>query len=130
MGSSEFTGRGLGIVATAAISAYRFVEFNNTGANLTGAAAAAATDLPGGIAPEAIAQGASGSVFVDGIGFLEVDGSGTAIATNDFIKATTGGKGVKATTDGEFYGAIALEPASTDGKIIRVRILPCTLEAA
>jgi hypothetical protein len=53
-----------------------------------------------------------------GTSALKVDGT-TPISVGDFIKPSTGGKGVKASA-GDTYSAIALEASSADGDIIEV----------
>lgn len=57
---------------------------------------------------------------------LEVNANSTAIVPGDLIIPTTGGVGVKCvlTTSGQqFYGARALQGATTDGAKIRVEVL-------
>jgi hypothetical protein len=63
------------------------------------------------------------NIATSGIGYLKVDGSGTAIAEMDYLVPTTGGVGIKTTTNNAEYGAQALEDSSAAGDIIRVRII-------
>lgn len=55
-----------------------------------------------------------------GTSALRVDGT-TPIVVGDFIKPSTGGKGVKASA-GEAYSAIAMEASSADGDEIEVLV--------
>ena len=59
-------------------------------------------------------------VRLHGTSALRVDGT-TPIYIGNFIKPSTGGKGVKAVA-GEAYSAIALETSSADGDIIEVLV--------
>lgn len=70
--------------------------------------------------PSAAGQGAV--VRLSGTSKLKVDGSGTAIAAGDPIRATTGGVGIKAVTDKDPVSAIAMEPSVANGDIIEVLI--------
>jgi len=61
--------------------------------------------------------------------YLVVNGAGSNIAPGDMLTATTAGVGVKTTTDGDFVGAIAAAPATTDGATIPVTIANFTFTA-
>lgn len=54
--------------------------------------------------------------------YLTVDGSGTAIAAGDLLGSNASGEGIKVTANNAWFGAEALEAATTDGAIIRVLI--------
>ena len=77
-----------------------------------GTIAVATSGFPIGILANAPESGEMGSIKVNGIYVLTVDGSGTAISIGDPIKPTTGGKGIKAASNNDRYRATALE-AST-----------------
>lgn len=109
------------IATSSAMSRYRFVKEVTDGRD-SKCAVAAATNKPIGIATESVAEGLDVPVCETGHGLLEVNGNSVNIAIGDPLKPTTGGVGVKAATDGDFYGAIAKEAATTDGAIIRVSI--------
>lgn len=130
--SGGFTG-----VATAAISAHRFVMIasGSTDADLNVTAAAAGTSPIIGIAtavnPSSVtatyntAAAAGDSVQIARIGdivYLEVNGNSTAIAVGDPLTATTAGVGVKSTTANDVVGAVALQAATTDGVLIPVLV--------
>jgi hypothetical protein len=76
-----------------------------------------------GIAMEDAAVGVKVGYATKGRGKLIVDGSGTAIATSDRLKSGTGGIGVKAGTDKDKIGAIALAPSSAANDIIDVNVV-------
>ena len=64
------------------------------------------------------------AIIAAGSSFLTVDGSGTAIAVNDHLKSDASGRGVKVASDGELYGAIALEASAAANNVIRVIAVP------
>ena len=53
---------------------------------------------------------------------LAVVNAGTDIAYGDALKADTGGKLIKTTTDKDFVVARAIEAATEDGQIIAVKL--------
>lgn len=114
-------------VAAESITINRFVDLAGTTANqLLKCSIADTTDKPFGVADNGGSSGDLISIITTGYeAMLEVDGSGTAIAAGDYLKpdASSTGKGIKAGTDKDAYGAIALEPSSADGDIIRVLVL-------
>ncbi len=116
--------------ADVAIAAFFFVK--NTSAaqeNLT-CDLAGAGDKPMGIAADSGILGQNIPIASEGRGRLTVDGSGTAIVAGDYLKPAdsesglaSDGYGVKAGTDKDIYGAIALDPSTAKGDIIRVEIV-------
>ncbi|MBN1515524.1 DUF2190 family protein [Candidatus Sumerlaeota bacterium] len=107
------------------ISAYRFVtvDASNSTAAETVVALAGAGELALGVTYESTAAAdRTVGVNLEGVCFLEVDGSGTAIAAGDRLKSDADGMGVKSAADGEEYGAIALAASSADGDVIPVMI--------
>lgn len=111
-------------IATEVIPAYRFVnQTSTTAAQASNCLLADSGDLPVGITQNgAAAIGDACDILGPGeIALLEVDG-GTAIAAGDFLMPHTDstGKGLKSTTDKDKYGAIAIDPSSADGDVIRV----------
>lgn len=108
-------------VAAAALTKFRFVKETTTGREATCNVAAAAAK-PIGIVTEDVASGGDAPVIESGIFALEVNGQSVNIAVGDPIKPTTGGVGVKAATEGDYFGAVAKEAASTDGAIIKVSV--------
>lgn len=97
-----------------AIAAYVFVKLTATGCDTTTSAG------PIGVTAEAVASGGNATIFHEGEAYLIVNGNSVNIAAGDYLKATTAGYGVKSASDGDEFGAIALEPATTDAKLIRV----------
>jgi hypothetical protein len=126
MSASEFSGHCIEALAAEALTRYRFVDLAGTTAKeATKASIADSGDNPIGIVGDTVTTGRPVAVFTSGVGRLEVDGSGAAIAAGDYLKPDGGnaGKGIKAATDGNFYGARALEPSTADGDVIRVLII-------
>lgn len=76
---------------------------------------------------DALTGEAVGCAF-SGPGMVEVDGSGTAIAANDFLKPGANGVLVKAAA-GDHYIAQAMEPATAAGLAIRAHIQKGQLNA-
>ena len=70
--------------------------------------------------PNAI--GLAGTVRHAGTTKLKVDGSGTAISVGDPLKSNASGIGVKAGTDKDHVGAIALEASTASGDLIEALI--------
>lgn len=116
-----------GKVAGGAIEAYRFVEISSEEVTATNAAA----DVPYGINQQKVASGERATLQVDGVSYLEVDGSGTAIASGDLIspKGSGAGVGVKAVTSAT-HAARALAPATAASAVIPVKILDGTTVGA
>lgn len=104
------------------ISAYRFVVYASTDQTKK-FGQAAATEKPAGIAIDAATSTYEVGVAVMGEGYLEVDGNADAIAAGDYLKPDANGRGVKAATNGDYYGAIALVPSTAAGDIIPVDIV-------
>lgn len=65
----------------------------------------------------------AGSVAVEGLSYLVVDGNVGAIAAMDYLSSDANGQGIKDTTNGHEIGAQALEAATTAGAVIKVRIV-------
>lgn len=120
MSCNEFTGRGIPGTSSGTATVYCFAKATNTGAAKT--FAIAESGRTAGIFGQTGASGDPVNVYPDGEGWLTVNGVSTNIVAGDLLKATTGGLGVKAGTDKDSYGAMALEPATTDAKTIRVLI--------
>jgi len=123
MGAGEFTTYPVSGIATAAIVANRFVKQGTTAAETYKFTAAAAGEYPFGVSVDD-ADAAADPVAIEGagkIGMLEVNGADSNIAAGDYLKPTTAGVGIKAAS-GDVAGAIAMEPATADGDIIRVAI--------
>ena len=98
-----------------------FVVATSTEGEVDASGAAAA---PLGILTNDPTSGQEASVQCGGsIAILEVDGSGTAIAINDYLKSDANGRGVKAAT-GDLVGARALQAATGLTDEIMVRPLP------
>jgi len=62
-------------------------------------------------------------IVCGGITRLIVNGNSTNIAVGDFLKSDASGEGVKADTDEDRYGAMALEAATADN--LKIRVLVC-----
>jgi hypothetical protein len=121
----EFNGHSYGAAGAEAITKYRFVNADGTTANQDEKVSIADSgEATTGIAADTVASGETTNVFTDGVGYLEVDGSGTAIVAGDFLKPHTdsSGKGIKATANNDKYGAQALSPSTANGDVIRVII--------
>jgi len=70
--------------------------------------------------PKALGQGAVLRIL--GFSQLFVDGSGTAIAPGDALKSNASGQGIKTTTPGDHYSAIAFEASTAAGDLIEVLV--------
>ena len=120
-------------VAAETIAINRFVNLAGTTANQAlKCSIADTTETVFGVSDNGGSSGDVISIITTGYeAMLEVDGSGTAIAAGDFLKPDGGsaGKGIKAASDKDAYGAMALEPSSADGDIIRVLVLTGYLAA-
>jgi hypothetical protein len=103
------------------IGRYRFVKETTSALDST-AAIATAGEKPIGVSVEDADQGRTMPVCEEGFGLLVVNGNSVNIAIGDPLKPATGGAGVKAATEGDYYGAVAKEAATADGVIIKVRI--------
>jgi hypothetical protein len=119
--SRQFDGKVHPALATEAVEAYRFLKQATTAAEDYKVNYADAGEKPLGISVAEAASSEGVGVAVSGFGLLYVDANSVNIAAGDPIKATADGVGVKA-GDGDAYAAIALEPATADGAIIRVLI--------
>lgn len=47
---------------------------------------------------------------------------GAAVTFGDLLKPDSNGKGITAGTDGDFFGAIALQTSTAAGQLVRVRV--------
>jgi hypothetical protein len=120
---SHFDGPNATGVASGAISAGRFVKHVSTTAEGRVYASCGAGDRIDGIAAEGAAAGEPVVVFRTGSrGRLVVNAQSVNIAAGDRIKAGANGVGVKATANGDKYGAIAASPANQDGVEIDVDV--------
>lgn len=118
--SSEFSHPGIPCTTSAAVTAGRFGTIaGTTSRTVAQSGAGAATH---GVIGDSAGSGTSVPLHTSGRGYLTVNAQSTNIAPGDKLGATTNGVGVKATADKAAFGAIALEPASTDGAIIEVLI--------
>jgi len=61
-------------------------------------------------------------VNMQGVCFLQVDGNVGAITPGAYLKADASGQGVATTTDGDEYGAVALDSSVAAGDIILAEI--------
>lgn len=123
-GTSQYFPNGADIwsaTASAAVLALTFVKQTTTQEeNYKCATAGVGEDILG-IAVADAEAGEPVGVATSSIGMLKVNGSGTAIAAGDKLTANATGLGIKAGVS-TVYGAVALEPASTNGAEIRVLI--------
>lgn len=125
MSVNYFDGESVSATANEALTAFTFADLAGTTAAENQLASIADTgDAPFGIVSETTASGRDVAIFYSGRGRLKVDGSGTAIAAGDYLKPSgdSDGIGIKAATDEDAWGAIALDPSTADGDIIRVTI--------
>lgn len=132
MSANYFLGDSVTATANEALTAYTFADLAGTTAKeALKASTADSGDAPFGIVAETTASGGEAAIFYSGIGRLTVDGSSTAIAAGDKLKpgASNDGVGIKAASDTNAYGAIALDPSSASGDIIRVLIERGTISA-
>lgn len=100
------------------VAQYVFVELTAGNA----AACNAVTDLPVGISQFATDSGDDCTYVADGVSYLTVDGSGTAIVAGSMLSPNASGHGEVSTT-GDTKAARALDPATTAGAVIRVVFL-------
>lgn len=110
--------------AAAATLAYRFVKSTTDAMSnyKYGVAAAADNAIVCGVAMNNADSGEPIGICFGGVGLITVNADSVAILAGDPIKCgVNGGIGTKASA-GDVYHAQALEPANTDGAIIRVRI--------
>ena len=117
--------------AAEALTANRFGNFDGTTAvqALKISLADTGEKMCGIIANDA-SSGAAASLVYSGEGYLICDGT-TDIAAGDPLKADANGAGVKAASAGDWYGAIAMEPYTTNSEgLVRVWIVsPNTIPA-
>lgn len=106
--------------ASAAVEPFRFCEIATGEVAGTNAIA----DIPVGVSLQGVALGEDCTLQLEGVCFLEVDGSGSAIAAGDFLmpKLSGAGVGVKAASTGT-RAARALEASSSAGSVIQVQII-------
>jgi hypothetical protein len=120
----------LSAVPTAAISRGTAVTVATTSTSTVLRATTAGADVRaiGIAAQDGSATGGPIPIAVAGMTTTaRVDGASTAIAANDMLKVGTAGDLIKATADGEWVVAIALEPATTDNAFIQVVVSPFSL---
>jgi len=65
-------------------------------------------------------QNTGAVIRIYGFSQLFVDGGAGAIAPGDMLKSNAGGLGIKTTTAGNYYSAIAWESSSATGDLIEV----------
>ena len=106
-----------GFVAAEAITEYLFVKNGNSGIVVAGAGEATL-----GISVEGTASGEYCDVKHTGLYVLKVDGDSVDIGKGDFLKSDASGRGVKAATDLDTYGAIAMESATVADEYILVLV--------
>ena len=115
----------LSAVPTASISRGRAVVIatSSTATQLNCTAASAGARAIGIAAQDGSATTGPIPIAVPGMTTTaRVDGNSTAIAANDMLKVGTDGDLVKATADGEYVIAIALQPATTADAYIQVLV--------
>jgi hypothetical protein len=98
---------------------YHFVDFDATDDSVVNLTADALTQpfvltTPGNGATGAI----EGEILLIGTTLLKLAGT---VSAGAFLTATTGGEAIATTTDGDYYGAIALYPG-VDGDLIEVLV--------
>jgi len=123
-------------VATAVIAPARFIipGAGSTDASFKVTAAANATAPILGVCVQVVptalnadyndpaAAGDQVSFTMDGIVYLQVDGASPNIPIGGPLTSGAAGVGVLAAADGNWVGAIALEPATADGVLIPVKV--------
>jgi hypothetical protein len=108
--------------AGADLSAKQYYVVEQTGADTVNVCNAA-TDIPWGILQNKPVANAGANVRMLGISMAVSDGSGTAIAVNDWVGPNSSGVIVKkATADYSTIG-IAMDASSASGTVIRVRLI-------
>lgn len=112
-----------GIVGSAAVTRYRFVQFDTSEMNAEREAYEPFDSGEiAGVACESVAVGRPVAVVTNGgQALLEVNAASPNIAPGDKLKPGTGGVGVLAGSNEEFY-AIARRAATTDGAVIDVDV--------
>lgn len=100
------------------IGKFLFVENSSGNASVCNAD----TDTPVGISQFATLSGTDCSYVADGVSYLTVDGSGTAIVAGSVLSPNASGEGIVAVA-GKTKAARAIDPATTDGAVIRVVFL-------
>ena len=113
-----------GITTTGAAVAFTFAKNVTTAKEATLFAPAGNAEPTFGIFMDAAAVGDPVSVAFGGTGRLIVDGNAAAIAVGDYLDSDASGHGTKIATDQANYGAIAMDPSTAAGDIIRVYIAP------
>jgi hypothetical protein len=84
-----------------------------------------------GVIPADAASGAPAALVYSGEGYLICDGTAADLVIGSLLKSDANGAGVVTTTPGEWYGAIAREPYTTNAEgLVRVWIVqPNTVPA-
>lgn len=126
MSANEFKGEIVPGTAGEALTKYRFIKDDGTANEASSINLADSGDAPDGISCDTYSSGAGCAYAINGTGYLTVLGStGGAIAKGDWLKpaADNSGKGIKAGTDRDKYGAKAMEPSAADGDKIQVQII-------
>lgn len=126
MANNEFNGHDISTIANEGLTKYRFCDYGGTTTvEATRSSIADSGDVPEGIVGETVASGSPAAIFYDGQGRLEVDGSGTAIVAGTKLMPSAGNDGIgidaPAASLNE-YGAVAIDPSTAAGDIIRVKI--------
>jgi hypothetical protein len=83
----------------------------------------AAADIPWGVLQNKPLSGGAAQVRMLGISMVVSDGSGTAIAVNDWIGPNSSGVAVKKATADYSVCGIAMDASSASGTVIRVRLI-------
>lgn len=104
---------------------------------------AGAGDVPIGVSQPGVRQpplaglddGYAGVQGVNQIESLEAEDegwlqAGAAVTLGDLLKPDSSGRGVTASSDGNVYGALALETATAADQLIRVRVLAPSFRGA
>lgn len=125
--ATEFTEQGLPGIATGTLVGNRFGRIVGTTDREIDYAEAG--ESPVGIIGADAATGEVTTLHLSGVGPLRVNGLSTPIARGDYLKPTTSGIGIKASST-DTAGAIALEAADEDGVDIDVAIIGPTVVAA
>lgn len=128
---------GLSFVANGNIAPSRFVKMDATATGKV-VAATSNTDFIFGISQQgtrntpysslddgyAAIAGENIRVYTDNEDcWVETGTVTTAITPGDHLTASTAGVAIRTVTDKDVYGAIALEPATASGKLIKVRVV-------
>lgn len=126
LGTSQMFPNGADVwsaTASAEFSApYRFAKQTTTAEENYKVAPAGAGEECLGIATARAGVGDPVGVATSSVGALEVNAASVNIAAGDKIKSAANGIGVKAATAADKWYAVALDPATTDGAVIRVLI--------